>query len=562
MAASRGRQAAAAGNPGADFSPILQNPAPDAPPTENGALANFAPDGCFNDQSLAKSKYRQQWSAGCGDSASSLVYDPSQYYLVDYSTTQGQTTQLNLQLAASYALNYHAGSHFSTFELGFQVRNAHKGQFAFSPTYNSDFDPSYSTDPSPSPVQASSFVTTLHNNNYYDNSYKIRPFVDFNQIVAYGKANPAVFTVDEGATHLNSDASNFNLQERITAGYLMNTIEINRFRLQTGLRFEGTNLDTRGYQVTINPDGSYGGTATVKGSGSYVDVLPSVQLRYAWTSDIALRAVYGRGISRPNPQDIIPSVTLDQTTNPYSYSLGNPNLIAEHANNFDLLYEQYLNPLGLIQAGFFYKRLSDPIVSLRSQPTSGPYAGFLVQQPSNAGSAYVTGIELAYQQHLSFLPGLLGGLGFSGNYSYIASEAKHVDPLRTDSPALLRQAPNTWNVSPTYDWKRFSFRAGLSYNGANIYQYQYENLDDDGSPNPQVGGTKGPAGDNYLYAHLQIDAQGSYRLPKGFTAYVSGLNLNNEVFGFYNGSTQYVVQREYYKPTYSFGVRWDLHGEK
>jgi hypothetical protein len=29
------------------------------------------------------------------------------------------------------------------------------------------------------------------------------------------------------------------------------------------------------------------------------------------------------------------------------------------------------------------------------------------------------------------------------------------------------------------------------------------------------------------------------------------------VFGFYNGSTQYVVQREFYKPTFAFGVRWN-----
>jgi hypothetical protein len=72
---------------------------------------------------------------------------------------------------------------------------------------------------------------------------------------------------------------------------------------------------------------------------------------------------------------------------------------------------------------------------------------------------------------------------------------------------------------------------------------------------PPTGGTKGPAGDNYLYAHTQVDAQIMYRLPAGFTALVSGLNLTNEVFGFYNGSPRYVVQREYYKPTYSFGVR-------
>jgi hypothetical protein len=41
-------------------------------------------------------------------------------------------------------------------------------------------------------------------------------------------------------------------------------------------------------------------------------------------------------------------------------------------------------------------------------------------------------------------------------------------------------------------------------------------------------------------------------LGKGLAATVSGLNLNNEVFGFYQGSSQFPIQREYYKPTYTF----------
>jgi hypothetical protein len=80
----------------------------------------------------------------------------------------------------------------------------------------------------------------------------------------------------------------------------------------------------------------------------------------------------------------------------------------------------------------------------------------------------------------------------------------------------------------------------------------------DGAP----GGLKGPAGDVYLYSHFQVDAQASYYLGKGFTAIASGLNLNNAVFGFYMGSSQYFIQREYYKPTYGFGLRWELGHEK
>jgi len=93
----------------------------------------------------------------------------------------------------------------------------------------------------------------------------------------------------------------------------------------------------------------------------------------------------------------------------------------------------------------------------------------------------------------------------------------------------------------------------------NIYAYQYQNLNSDGSPmaagDLTAAGLTGPGGDNYLYSHLQIDAQATVRVPPGFSFVAYGLNLNNEVFGFYNGSPQYVVQREFYKPTFAIGVR-------
>jgi len=37
---------------------------------------------------------------------------------------------------------------------------------------------------------------------------------------------------------------------------------------------------------------------------------------------------------------------------------------------------------------------------------------------------------------------------------------------------------------------------------------------------------------------------------------VSGLNLSNEVFGFYTGSPIYPNQREFYHPSLILGMRW------
>ncbi|MCU1292925.1 MAG: TonB-dependent receptor, partial [Bryobacterales bacterium] len=56
--------------------------------------------------------------------------------------------------------------------------------------------------------------------------------------------------------------------------------------------------------------------------------------------------------------------------------------------------------------------------------------------------------------------------------------------------------------------------------------------------------------------HTQFDVQGSYRVYRGLQATVSGLNLSNEVFGFYTGSAIYPNQREYYQPSVIFGLRW------
>ena len=85
----------------------------------------------------------------------------------------------------------------------------------------------------------------------------------------------------------------------------------------------------------------------------------------------------------------------------------------------------------------------------------------------------------------------------------------------------------------------------------------------DGSPSdPTPGGQKGPFSDVYFYSHLQVDAQGSVRLKHGLTFTMYGLNLTNEVFGFYQGSSQFMIQREYYGQTIAAGFRWSPSFEK
>ena len=466
------------------------------------------------------------------------IYDPNQYFLQSLDVNHTYSPQVNLQGGGAYAKNYNWAGHSGTFEFGGKFRNAHKFQ---------NYDDQYYSANNPSALPMSNFLGTFTDSGYYDHTYAVGPFADYNKILSFFNANPAAFTFNSNTTHQRNDPNNYNLMEQISSGYMMNSINFGRFRLYTGLRFEGTSEDVRGYHVTIDNNGNYVSTVPLHQHSGYVDPLGSAELKYRLTSDSAIRVAYGRGIARPNFGDLPPFLVENDRRK--TVSAGNPDLRATHANNYDLLFEQYLKPLGMIQAGFFYKDISDPIYNVSTPISSGSYAGYTQMQNVNGSSARLWGFEIAYQQHLTFLPGPLGGLGISANYSGTKSEADGV-PGRTDTPPLQRQAPNTWNVSPTYDRGRVSIRVGLAYNQANIFSYNYQ----DGA----ALGLKGPNGDQYLYTHYQVDAQGSVRIAKGFTAVVYGLNLNNEVFGFYQGSAIYPIQREYYKPTVAAGLRWNL----
>ncbi len=492
------------------------------------------------------------------------IYNPSTYTLADLDVGQTYSPQLNLQGGFSAARNYNWGGHFGTFEFGAKLRNAHKFEDAKDPVYNVVSD---------TPAAMTQFLGSFTNPDYYDKSYTFGPTVDYGKVLSYFNANKNdqnIFMLDAVGTTLNTYSNSYDLIERVSAGYLMNTLQFGRVRLQTGLRFEATSEDLLGNIVGLDGDGNPTVTP-LRHSSSYLDPLPSVQVRFALPHDAAIRAVYGRGIARPNFSDLPP--TFNSTNAPDEIDIGNPNLKPTHANNYDLLYEQYLKPLGLLQAGFFYKQLSDPIYQQRAIITQQvidqnalfgkllqPFIGDPLVQQINGKSASVYGFEISYQQHLTFLPGVLSGLGISANYGYTHSSTDGA-PLRSDHPALQRQAPNTWNISPTYDRGRLSVRLGISHNDANIFSYGFQDLNPDGTSNPPPLGKKGPFGDTYLYAHTQVDAQGSFRMYRGLQLIVSGLNLTNEVFGFYNGSQIYPIQREFYKPTYSFGLRYTLSNE-
>ncbi len=502
------------------------------------------------------------------------LFDPSQYFFYNQEVENTYNSETDLGFGSSLAIPYTVKGHSSTFEFGGLFRNEHK--FINQDTLN--FAPALSlTNPSDPSLALSNFPNDFADPNYYGNAYTFGPAADVNTLANFTQLVP-----DPNSS--NTVGNGFDQIEKVSAGYLMNTTDIGRFRFNVGLRIEATGENNVGYLGQTNPTRGTG-TTPVRVQYSYTNFLPSASVRYALTPRQGLRAVYSRGLARPNFSDLIPFQSAPSGGEARNtVSQGNPSLNSEYANDLDLLYENNLSGSGLLQAGFYYKNLVNPIVSTLSLQPANPIIGgnnlpYYLNQSINAGSAWVYGFEVAYIQHFNQLPGLFSGLGVSANYGYTASQAHlppYVDLTQPNvppgtisgpnrgpegaNPALIGQAPNSINFSPTYDKRNLSVRLGMTYNQANIAAYQYS-TDNSGpltntSGNFSGGGPTGPNGDNYFYSHLQVDIQGSYRLPRGLTFVMYGLNLNNEVFGFYNGSTPYPVQREFYRQTFGGGLRW------
>jgi len=471
------------------------------------------------------------------------INDPTAYSFAKIIGAVDPVRELDLEGSASLARHYLIGSRFGSFEVGGKIRNGDKTNKTYEPVYVATGNP------------VLQYTQVLGNGpkdpNFYFGQYTLPPLSNYNKILAFIAANPTAVSLDNDATRGRSDPNNYHTIERIYAAYAMNTITFGRARIETGVRIETTQSRFTGYHVTFDTNDVYVSTTPVSGDNLYVNLLPSVNVQFAVTPNTNLRAGYGRGIARPNFSDLPPYILETDSGNPPQVAVGNPALKPTLANNFDLLAERYLKPVGLIQAGVFYKELRDPIFLVQSQITSGQFAGFTQFQPTNGTQAHIFGFEAAYQQLFTFLPGFMNGLGVSANYSHTTSKA--VVPLRAVDPALVRQGPNNWNLGVTYDKRRLSLRLGLTHNDAYIYQYNYT----DGTEL----GPKGPNGDVYTYAHTQLDAQGSFRLKSRLKLIVSLLNLNNEVFGFYQGGPQYPTQREFYGPSFTLGFRWSSSTE-
>ena len=393
--------------------------------------------------------------------------------------------------------------------------------------------------------------------------YQVGVQPDHDAVKAFEAAHPSLFV--ESTKPFTDSLANFTGGEKVTSAYAMSTLDKGALRVNVGLRLENTAVNFSGNNQSTPGDatGKVTGPATlhrVTGTQNYTDLFPSVQVRYAIDENTNFRFAVTKGIARANYSDLAPHVAGEVCQSCAlkfsNLTTGNPNLKPQHAWNVDMLGEHYINSTGILSGGVFYKKITDFIFK-RQIVYSGPateYAGYYGTMPDNGGDGTILGAEFDFSQRLDFLPGALNGLGFDVNWTQVDSKATILKdtakvaanlgkPVQRAAP-LPRQAKSIGNAALTYDWHFISARAALQYQGESIYSYG--------------DGSASPTGDNWLFPHTQVDASVTFNVSRDVSVQLQGLNLNNAMFGFYNGTpaAQFSNQREYYGRSVILGVKY------
>jgi TonB-dependent receptor len=349
-------------------------------------------------------------------------------------------------------------------------------------------------------------------------------------IQQFVSANKSAFELNELESEIETKGGTYTSNEDVFAAYAMVNLEIDKWQIITGLRYEGSTFETQGNKVELLVDEvNDEENVTIeawKVENDYNYLLPSLNVKYAASDKLIARFAYTQTIARPTFEDsaafqLIETETTEddgEIETERNAEVGNPDLNPYESQNLDFSVHYYPGYIGVISAGIFYKDIENFIVYSEVQD-NGLWDGFdEVIQPINGGSAELTGIELAWNK--TFDSGLL--LGANGTF---------VDA----SSGLPNQSDTIANLMIGFENNSFSTRLSAGYK-SNVYQFDDNDVgvfEDD---------------------HAQLDFSSKYHISDSVQVYFNASNLTDEPMYLYHGSKQYNYQYEQYGRTFEFGI--------
>ncbi len=302
--------------------------------------------------------------------------------------------------------------------------------------------------------------------NYY-NEYTLDPVFINNAPQVFSTIENAQFKFSGNGANLGSpvNQNDYNVTEDVMAYYGQLKYRLfNKLNILGGVRVEQTKLN-----YTTPMPVSFVGRS---GSQSYMDILPSVHLKYELAANQNLRLSYFSSIARPGFFEVIPYIISGETFD----EKGNPYLKRSKAENLDFRYELFPGATEQILAGVFYKNIENPI-EYGLVRENGPSS--LQLKPLNSEAASNYGFEFVVIKYL-------GNFGISANYTYTKSVVKvnklmyernkqgqlTADSTVTVSRPMQGQADHIANLSLLYK----NHKTGLDCQLSLVYTGMYISL--------------------------------------------------------------------------------------
>ena len=408
-------------------------------------------------------------------------------------------------------------------------------------------------------------VGYISDTSFYGNLFHFGERIDWYKAQAYLAANPAVGAFDYSGNFTGSLSPDFDVREKVSAGYAMLTLKFGRLTLLPGVRVEYTTDNTgaklvngavNAFAKNIKTDAAYAAafassynTFNVLANNSYTDIFPGLNVKFDAGRGLLFRAGITTAIGRPNYSDLAPTISIgDPSSGVTPITAGNPYLKPYKAVNYDLAVEFYPNKDSLFSAGFFYKDIDNPIYSVSTVgsipnpgniPGASPtdYPTITLIQSQNLDKEFIGGIEFNAQTQFTSLPGFLSGFGISGNYTYVWGHAT-APGFRAGDVPLAHQSHYLGNVAVFYE--KYGFAARLAFN----YRSRFIDV---------LGATA--ATDDYWDAQGQLDFHMSYQIRPQFTVFGDASNLTDSPWRHYEGAKAFLVEREQYGVLLRGGVQ-------
>lgn len=366
------------------------------------------------------------------------------------------------------------------------------------------------------------------------------------------QAHPEYFTENAFANFQRRFLYPRTIKEQVDAAYLAGETRFGRLRTQVGARYERTRTVGKTFDPIPTavirrerPDlvantipfllYQYHGGERASRYGRYENWFLSGSAKYAFTRQIDAQISFSDAILRPDYNNLAGAASINETT--LTATLPNAALKPERARKYYAGVQYYFQPAAVLSVGGYVMSIREK--QLTGQSVTADQIGDYADDVEYAGYRFVsalndpnrrttTGVEIEYNQRLTFLPGVLKNVSVFGNLSRVAADQFTVQVV-----------PKSASGGIGFRHGRFEGQLRASWNAARAVSSSVEET-------------------VWMRERTSIDVNVGWQMRRGLQLFVSGRNVTREPWAYYSNEPGRTTRLNRFGAQYTFGLKGSL----